>query len=282
MGYKVFYSFQTDTDSKLNLGFIRKAIEKAIKNIKEFDIDPLIEGFRGVGGNTPLLETMLNQSAKADVFIGDVTYTSSKIWQSKGIGFFQDANQYFIEIDKPLDLKPAPNPNVLLEMGYSWGRKNFERTILVMNEAFGNPSLLPVDMKGLRWPITYNLSLERVEDLEIKAKEFKDLSKALEGAIRTAINSSFEYQERKLSPMYIYRSWARNQRGSFIITPKIEKILTDLRLLVTADDKACRFVGPPNVGKSRILFELFRKNGGLQEVPEQMQRIIYHDLAGPL
>ncbi|SDS58101.1 hypothetical protein SAMN05192545_1654 [Maribacter dokdonensis] len=48
MGYKAFYSFQTDINSKLNLGFIKNAI----RNIKEFDIEPLIDGFGEVVGKS--------------------------------------------------------------------------------------------------------------------------------------------------------------------------------------------------------------------------------------
>ncbi|WP_047416549.1 hypothetical protein [Cellulophaga sp. Hel_I_12] len=280
MGYKIFYSFQTDTDSKLNLGFIRKAIEKAIKNIKEFDIDPLLEGFRGVGGNAPLLETMLKQSAKADVFIGDITYTSSKIWQSKGVSFFEDGKQYFIEIDKTIELKPAPNPNVLIETGYSWGIKNFERTILVMNTAFGDPSLLPVDMKGLRYPISYNLSEKRFSQSHIKVEELKVLTKALEGAIRTAINSTIEHQKNILSPLQPYYEWERESRILFILTKKTEIILSEIRARVIQDNKPLRIVGPLKSGKSRILFEIFRKNGSLDAMPEQLNRIIYHNFDG--
>jgi len=280
MGYKVFYSFQTDTNSKLNRGFIRKAIEKAVKNINEFDFDPLLEGFRGVGGNAPLLETMLKQSAKADVFIGDVTYTSSKIWQSKNVGFLQDADHYFIEIDKSIDLKPAPNPNVLIETGYSWGLKNFDRSILVMNTAFGNPSLLPVDMKGLRYPITYNLSEKRANQSDIKSEELKNLTKALETAIRNAIKSSIEHQANVLSPLQLYYSWARQSRSPFILKNKVKEIIREIRHLTTKDNEPVRIIGPSKSGKSRLLFELFRKNEDLEENSEYLNRIVYHDYKG--
>ena len=126
MGYKIFYSYQSDISKKLNQFFIREAINLAIDRIKDYDIEPLIEGFYGKGGNPPLAETMLEQSRDADIFIGDVTFTSSKIWQSKGVAFNEDANSYLIEIEKPVDLNPAPNPNVLLETGYSWNNFSHE------------------------------------------------------------------------------------------------------------------------------------------------------------
>lgn len=283
MGYKIFYSFQTDTDSKLNLGFIRKAIEKAIKNIKEFEFDPILEGFRGVGGNAPLLKTMLSQSAKSDIFIGDVTYTSSKMWQSKDIGFHDDGQKILIEINKPIsNLKPAPNPNVLIEMGYSWALKNYERTILVMNTAFGEAEMLPVDMKGLRWPISYNLCDRRLNQAEIKSEELKNLTKALEIAIRNAVKSSIEHQQKILRPLQHYYNWERESRKAFILTKKTEIILSEIRAQVIQDNKPLRIVGPNKSGKSRILFETFRKNGSLDAMPEQLNRIIYHNFEGAM
>lgn len=280
MGYKIFYSYQSDISNKLNRGFIREAINSAIERIKDYDIDPLIEGFYGKGGNPPLAETMLEQSRDADIFIGDVTFTSSKIWQSKGVAFNEDANSYLIEIEKPVDLKPAPNPNVLIETGYSWALKTYERTILVMNTAFDEPSKLPVDMKNIRWPITYNLSEERLAKPSKYRKELENLTNALEEAIRDAINSSIQYQEKILSPLQTYQSWARLYSTSFILKNKTKKIITGLRDSIFKDDKPIRIISPPKSGKSRLLFELFRKNEDLEENKGYLNRIIYHDYNG--
>lgn len=282
MGYKIFYSYQSDISKKLNRDFIREAINSAIARIKDYEIEPLIEGFYGVGGNPPLAETMLKQSFESDIFIGDVTFTSSKIWQSKCAAFNEDANSYLIKIEKPVNLKPAPNPNVLIETGYSWALKTYERTILVMNTAFDEPSKLPVDMKNIRWPITYNLSEERLAKPSKYRKELENLTNALEEAIRDAINSSIQYQEKILSPLQTYHSWAKLFRASFILKNKTKKIITELRDLICKNDKPIRIIGPSKSGKSRLLFELFRKNENLEENPEYLNRIVYHDYNGAL
>ena len=47
----------------------------------------------------------------------------------------------------------SPNPNVLVETGYSWGKKDYGRTILIINKAFGDPNDLPIDMRHVRWPV---------------------------------------------------------------------------------------------------------------------------------
>ncbi len=159
MGYRIFYSYQSDIKKELNKSFIKDAIENAVSQITDYEIEPLVEGFYGVSGNPPLLETMLKQSLNSDIFIGDLTFTMSKVWHNP-IGITEDDKSILVEIPKG-DLKPSPNPNVLIETGYSWAIKKYERTILIMNEAFGKPSELPVDMRNLRRPITYNLSEER-------------------------------------------------------------------------------------------------------------------------
>ena len=212
MGYRIFYSYQSDVEKKLNHAFIRDAINDAIARITEFSIGSLIEGFYGVGGNPPLAQVMFDQSKGSDIFIGDVTFTSSKIWQSQGVKVEEDANTYLIEIDKPINLKPAPNPNVLLEAGYSWALKSHYRTILVLNEAFGRPSELPVDMQGLRWPITYNLCETRYNKASKQKKEKDNLVNALEFAIRDAINSSIEYQIKRWRPLVINNNWKKDHK----------------------------------------------------------------------
>ena len=137
MGYRIFYSYQSDIDKRLNIKFIREAINEAISKITDYDIEPLIEGFYGIGGNPPLAEKMLQQSQSSDIFIGDVTFTSSKVWHNP-IDFVEGEKSNLIEIPKG-DLKPSPNPNVLIETGFSWALKGYDRTILVMNTAFGQP-----------------------------------------------------------------------------------------------------------------------------------------------
>ncbi|MDC7997027.1 hypothetical protein [Gilvibacter sediminis] len=275
MGYRVFYSYQSDIDAKLNHKFIRDAIVDAISRVTEYKID-LVEGFYEIGGNPPLAETMLKQSRSSDIFIGDITYTSSKIWQSKGINFFQDSKVYLIEINKPVNLKPAPNPNVLLETGYSWALKDFDRTVLVMNTAFGDPSELPVDMSGLRWPITYNLSNERALKSAKFKKEFNSLSKALEGAIRFAIKASIAYQIEKLRPLMIYSQWLNDHPFPYQDTPYAKKLIGEIRFLMENANKPIRIVGSEGIGKTRLVMESFREDGTTTDLISE-DRIVYHD-----
>ena len=279
MGYRIFYSYQSDIDSKLNHKFIREAINIAISKITEFTIEPLIEGFYGIGGNAPLAKTMFDQSKKSDIFIGDVTFTSSKIWQSNAIHFHEDAKSYLMEFEKPINLKPAPNPNVLLETGYSWALKSHNRTILVMNKAFGNPVDLPVDMDGLRWPILYNLDNERADKPSKFKKELDKLSEALTLAIIDSIKSDIAYQLKMLKPFENHSLWSRIHTFPILLTEKFKGKLIELRESILNYKGPIRIAGNNGVGKSRLVFEVFQKNDDL-EFDQANESILYYSLLG--
>ena len=281
MGYRIFYSYQSDVEKKLNHAFIRDAINDAIARITEFSIGSLIEGFYGVGGNPPLAQVMFDQSKGSDIFIGDVTFTSSKIWQSQGVKVEEDANTYLIEIDKPINLKPAPNPNVLLEAGYSWALKSHYRTILVLNEAFGRPSELPVDMQGLRWPITYNLCETRYNKASKQKKEKDNLVNALEFAIRDAINSSIEYQIKRWRPLVINNNWKKDHKYKYQLTTLVRNKIIDLRNAILKGSNPVRVCGLEGCGKTRLVLEVFQKNDDL-DYHELNEQIIYHDYESAL
>jgi len=269
MGYRIFYSYQSDIHSDLNKKFIEDAINKAINEISEFDIEKLVIGFYGKGGNPPLAQAMLDQSESTDIFIGDVTFTSSKIWNSTTTRIEEDENIYLIEIEKPVNLKPAPNPNVLIETGYSWALKGYERSILVMNKAFGNPKELPVDMEGLRRPITYNLSQDRFNKVSKQKKEKAKLVKALKVAIEVAINSSIEYQKEKFKPLVMFSDWEMDHRYPFIKTPLLLNKIKEFKNILHLN--TIRVCGIAGSGKTRFVFEVINQNKLLKE------QIVYHD-----
>lgn len=279
MGYNIFYSYQSDIDKKLNLKFIRAAINDAIEKIEDYDIEPLIEGFYGVGGNPPLADKMLQQSQMSDIFIGDVTFTSSKVWH-KPLSLVENDKSFSLEIPKG-DLKPSPNPNVLIETGYSWALKSYERTILVMNTAFGSPENLPVDMGDKRHPITYNLSLERYDKEAKQKKEFEALSNALHDAILTVINSDAEYQRKRWTPMLLHKNWIQRDFGTvYRPTTSTIEIIRKLRIVLENPENPQRIVGPKNSGKTRLVYELYKAIGDSLPIHENLANLIYYDLKG--
>lgn len=275
MGYKIFYSYQSDIDSNLNKKFIRTAIKNAIANITEYDIDPLIEGFSNASGNPPLAKTMFDESRNSDIFIADVTFTMAKEWHNP-IKLNEDDESISIQIPKG-NLKPSPNPNVLLETGYSWALKDYDRTILVMNNAFGHPKNLPVDMDGLRWPITYKLSLQRAAITKKYDKELNGLSASLEIAIRAAIKSNIHYQLEKFKPFKIHSQWRRQHSFPYRLTPNLKGKLADLRNALINYKGPVRMTGLVGTGKSRLAFEIFLENEEL-DINELNESILYYDL----
>ncbi|CAM1353038.1 hypothetical protein [Tenacibaculum halocynthiae] len=277
MGYRIFYSYQSDLKNKLNRYFIRNAINAAIYKITEFEIEPLIEGFYGISGNPPLAETMLEQSKGADIFIGDMTFTMSKVWHNPSYKF-EDDKSILIEIPKGLDLKPAPNPNVLLETGYSWALKDYERTILILNTAFGSSADLPVDMGSLRWPIEYNLCEDRFSNQTKLNKETDGLVNALEVAIREAINSNIKYQIKYWRPFIIYSQWRKDHIYPYKITVSLKTKIKEFRELLKTKNKI-RLTGKKGSGKTRFVLEALQEHEEMR-YDSLAEQIIYHDYEG--
>lgn len=275
MGYKIFYSYQSDIDSNLNKKFIRTAINNAIAKITDYVIESLIEGFSDSSGNPPLAKTMFDGSRNSDIFIADVTFTMSKVWHNP-IEFHEGEKSILLEIPKG-DLKPSPNPNVLLETGYSWALKDYERTILVMNEHFGHPKKLPVDMDGLRWPITYKLSVERSKIQSKFEKELNNLSLALETAIRAAIKSHINYQLEKFKPFKVHSQWKRLHTFPYSLTDSNKERLIALREALINYKGPIRLTGFSGTGKSRLAFEIFLENGEIQKHALN-ESVLYYDL----
>ena len=79
MEIKIFYSWQTNTNTKYNKNFIYSSIEKAIKKTKakpEFtSIDfKLLEGVRGESGSPPVASKINDERIPdCDIFIADLS-----------------------------------------------------------------------------------------------------------------------------------------------------------------------------------------------------------------
>ena len=89
--------------------------------------------------------------------------------------------------DNPFNRKEngeaRPNPNVLLEMGYAFGRIGFERVITVMNTAKCRPEELPIDFRNKRFPITYRLEPNQKDAEVVKANLAQELAAAIQAVV---------------------------------------------------------------------------------------------------
>ncbi|WP_281986568.1 hypothetical protein [Aquimarina aggregata] len=275
MVYRLFYSYQSDIKKALNESFIEDALDKAVKGINGCQIK-IIKGFRETSGQLPLADTMLKQSESSDIFVGDITITSEfNDHRYKNHWLFSS----YQKIGKEGRVKKYPNCNVSIETGYSWAKKGYDRTILIMNTAYGNPKELPVDMGHLRWPITYTLSEQDSLNQEIKGKVFEDLVKDLRTAIKAAIKTTQEYQRKRFFPFKQHQIWKRRDfKNPIVITDRFKDVITKLRQNLSKPGASQRLVGPKKSGKSRLAWQLFKRVDHTLKRDDSIEKILYYDL----
>lgn len=138
MNVKIFYSWQSDIQENVNKFFIEKAIKRAIAKVTQSNVEldlVLDRDTQGVAGTPSIADTILEKIEQCDIFIGDLTYVTKR--NKNG--------------------EPCPNPNVLFELGFAVGKKNWDCIINVLNKHYGEAKDLPFDLKYRRWPICYTL-----------------------------------------------------------------------------------------------------------------------------
>lgn len=163
----VFYSWQSDLPNPTNRGFIERALRDAARLIAADDslgVEPVIErDTAGVPGAPDIAATILTKIAAADVFVADVSIVNRS----------------------DSDGRQAPNPNVLIELGYALHALGFQRVLLVMNTAFGEPNVLPFDLRARR-AVLYQLLAETGDKAAIRRELASMLKSALEAALAVA------------------------------------------------------------------------------------------------
>lgn len=129
--YKVFYSWQSDLPNATNRGFIQDALDKACKQIAnnpEIEESPrLDQDTQGLPGAPSIPQAIMEKIDSCQAFVADVSLCY--------VG--------------PEDT-PAPNPNVVYELGYAVARLGWDRIILVVNTEFGPVEKLPFDLEKRR------------------------------------------------------------------------------------------------------------------------------------
>lgn len=158
----IFYSWQSDLESKFYRSFIQNSIESVIKKINNnFDLNiQLDESTRDVPGSPDITNTILSKIEKSSIFICDI----SSILKSNN--------------------KEIPNPNVLFELGYAMRCLGDENIIMIFNEVSGNIKDLPFDLKQKRL-FTYKL-----DSNSCKSNIKKELEGRLEDAIKLILGKN--------------------------------------------------------------------------------------------
>jgi Predicted nucleotide-binding protein containing TIR-like domain len=173
--FTIFYSWQSDLDSKHNRNFILGALEKAVKDIGHDDritLDAVVDRDTfGLPGSPSIVESITAKIAKSDLFIADVSITNN--------------NQA---------LRPSPNPNVIFELGYASAILGWDRIVLIQNSSYGGPERLPFDLRGRR-VMTY--TVDDATKASQKQKLRDDLVATFTDILRYAHNSQ-DIKERLL------------------------------------------------------------------------------------
>ncbi|MBX9654946.1 hypothetical protein K2Y11_15145 [bacterium] len=165
----IFYSWQADISASTNRTFIADCLERAINQLKsdgklnlELNID---RDTSGVGGSPDIANTIFEKIANSHVFVGDVTIIGN------------------VTIDDS-KVRPVPNPNVLVELGYAASGIGWDKIILVVNMEHGQIESLPFDLRARR---AIGYSLKKGED---KTAARSNLVSRLAKALHSILSAS--------------------------------------------------------------------------------------------
>lgn len=165
----VFFAWQLDTPSEQNKSFIWNALIKACQAVAPTthpELSPRPEsGTQGVPGSPNIVDTIFTRIRACSVFIADLSFVGSTPQGRK-----------------------TPNPNVLIELGFAARSIGWDRTILVLNSAFGEAKDLPFDILQHRWPIEYKLT----EETLVREKRYAHLTQTITEAIADCARHDLE------------------------------------------------------------------------------------------
>lgn len=171
--FTVFYSWQSDLPRKCSRQVIAQALELAIEQIAldlTIEESPRLDhDTKSVSGTPEIAGTIFRKIENCGIFVADVSFVGETGPLHSG-----------------KSKKLISNPNVLIELGFAAGRIGWDRILLVMNTAFGEPEELIFDLRNRRFPITFR----QEPDSNRNAKDVVSrLAIKLEEAIRAAISS---------------------------------------------------------------------------------------------
>ena len=171
----IFFAWQLDRKADDNKSFIWDSIKSAcaeLQNEMSPELSPRPEkDTEGVSGSPNIIQTIFRKIDECSIFVADVTFIAKT-----------DSNKYI------------PNPNVLLELGYAVRTIGWERTVLVLNSAFGKADNLPFDMLQHRWPIEYCVTPQT----QVRQKRYESLKVALTEAFKSCQESSLKRAEEMM------------------------------------------------------------------------------------
>lgn len=188
--FRIFYSWQSDLPSCSNRGFIDTALQQACKELKTTNgvtRNPVVDrDTLGLPGSPSISDAIFSKIKECDAFVADVTIVNNQ--HNKCNNRITKIRRYLrnlVDPDNMTNMRVAPNPNVLTELGYALSHIGNDGIILIVNSFYGEIEDLPFDLRGLR-TLTY-YSDPKVTD---RAQSRKELSRNLSNAIQLIGESS--------------------------------------------------------------------------------------------
>lgn len=127
----VFYSWQSDLNSKTTRNLIEGCLETAISRLgrdEDIDVDPSLDrDTKEIAGAPVILDAILDKIDRCLAFVCDVSI-----------------------INKDTPSRPCPNPSVLVETGYAVKTVGWDRVLPICNTFFGPVEKLPFDIPDRR------------------------------------------------------------------------------------------------------------------------------------
>lgn len=159
---KIFYSWQSDLPAKDTKNLIGDAIEAAAKFLANTVTVIPDRDTKNETGSPNIEQTIFNKIDECDLFVGDLSLVAS----------YENRNG---------TMKYAPNPNVLIELGYAVKVLGWQNIICFVNKDFGEEADLPFD-----------LNHHRVMGYSLKNKERADVRKGLRDVISSTVMTLME------------------------------------------------------------------------------------------
>ena len=139
----VFFSWQSDLDSKNHRNYIEKSVKKSIKYLnKEDELRLFLDYDRdtlGLLGTPDITSAIFDKIKKCALFIADISNIATTANRS------------------------LPNPNVLIELGYAINSLGWDKIICFFDCNTGDVEGLPFDIRQKRI-LLYNPLNENEED----------------------------------------------------------------------------------------------------------------------
>lgn len=134
---RIFYSWQSDLPGGNTRNLIQDSIKDAVRLLRDTVAIEADRDTKGEFGAPDIVQTIFSKIDECDIFIADVSAVCEYSPLDKD--------------GKPTnEIKLAPNPNVLIELGYAAHVIGWENIILVINTDYGSPKQMPFDIEHHR------------------------------------------------------------------------------------------------------------------------------------